>query len=134
MRRTRTLKLTWWHLGVWLALAATAASLAHWTCREYNTVAGTDKTPGHMAIISAAVMCGPMIGPVANSGAGVQFERQAFWLTLILMAGQIASLCPFLLVRRPVSWPVLALCWLAFIGISAVYFFAALVSLALFLS
>lgn len=134
MQRNITLRLSWWHLGVWLSLATVAGSLALWGCVEYNKVAGTDKTPFQMAVITGSVLIGPMIGPVANGGAGEQFERQAFWLTVFLMAGVVASLSPFLLVRRQVSRAVAALCWLIYIAMSAAWYFASLVALTVFLS
>src|SRR5262245_40652789 len=65
----RMLKLGHIHMAIWLAFAAASTGFAVHGCLNYNTIAGTDKTRGHIIQISAAVLAGPMVGPVANSAA-----------------------------------------------------------------
>lgn len=126
------LKLGPWHLAIWLALAAAASGLAVHACLGYNSVAGTDKTSGHMVQISAAMLAGPLVGPVANPGAG---ERpQARTWTAILFTIWIMAASPFLFVRRIVPAAVALICWLAFVAATLLWFFGALVSLGVFLS
>lgn len=129
----RTLKLTGWHLAIWLGLAACAAAMAVWSCLSYNEVAGTDKTPRHIAVIAVAVVTGPMVGPVANPGAtGIRdFTVGLAW---ILAGGVVAALVPFVLVKRPVSNWWFGLAWGGFVVASVAWFFAGLVSLGIHLS
>jgi hypothetical protein len=128
----RKLKLGYWHLATWLALAAVATGLAVRGCLDYNVVAGTDKTPAHIVQISAAVLAGPMVGPVANPGAGEY--RQAWTWTAILLTVQLVAVSPFLIVRRFAPWPIALICWAAFLAATLLWFFGAMVSLGVFLS
>lgn len=126
-------KLTSWHLIVWLTFASVAAGMSVWVCVGYNEVAGTDKTPDHIALIAAAVMTGPMVGPVANSAA--TGERQlAITVTAVLFCGLLISLLPFCLVKRPASKAILVLSWSGFVIMSALWFFSSMLSLAVHLS
>jgi hypothetical protein len=128
----RMLKLDYWHGAIWLALAATASSLAVRGCLDYNAVAGTDKTPGHIVQISAAVLAGPLVGPIANPGAG---ERpQAFAWTAILFTIMLLAAGPFLLVQRTVPIAIALICWISFVAATILWFFGAMISLAFFLS
>jgi hypothetical protein len=128
----RKLKLGYWHLATWLALAAVATGFAVRGCLDYNVVAGTDKSPAHIVQISAAVLAGPMVGPVANSGAGEY--RQAWTWTAILLTVQLVAVSPFLIVRRSVPWPIALICWASFLAATLLWFFGAMVSLGVFLS
>lgn len=128
----RMLGLGHWHFASWLALATAATALAVHGCLDYNVVAGTDKTPAHIVQISAAVLAGPMVGPVANAGAGEY--PQAWTWTVILFAVQFLAASPFLFVRRIVPFAVALICWTAFLAATTLWFFGAMISLAVFLS
>jgi len=129
----KTLRLSLWHLGLWLGLAACAAAMSVSVCLRYNQVAGTDKTPGHIARIAVAVMAGPMVGPVANPGS-TGFRRQTVGLTVGLASVLLVSLSPFVLRKAPVSKPVFAVAWAGFLLASVVWFLGAIVSLGVYLS
>jgi hypothetical protein len=131
-RSWRMLALSYWHLVIWLGLGAAASGLAVRGCLAYNTVAGTDKTPQHILRISAAVLTGPMVGPVANPGAG---ERPMAWRwTAILFTALCLAAGPFLLVRRTVLLAVALISWIGFVAASVLWFFGAMISLVIFLS
>lgn len=121
-----------WHFAIWLALAAVSSACTVQGCLDYNAVAGTDKTQRHIVRISAAVLAGPMVGPVANPAAGE--IPQAKMMTTILFAILFLSVCPFLFARR-MAPPVVALvCWTLFLAASILWFFGAMISLGVFLS
>lgn len=128
-----TLRLSAWHLVVWCTLAALMAASAVQACRTYNSIAGTDKTPQHIAWIALAVVTGPYVGPVANPGA-TDVRDQLQYVTAALVLLQLASLVPFVVVRRPVHWTVVVLAWLGFVGATLLWFFAAGLSLGHHLS
>jgi hypothetical protein len=130
----KTMTLGIWHLVVWLVLGTGAAVLAARACVQYNEVAGTDKTPKEIAIISAAVFTGPMVGPVTNPAAGEEWNQSALRWTIGLLIIVLLSLCPFLFLRRPVHRAVAVISWIGFVGASVLWFFAALVSMGMFLS
>ncbi len=127
----KTLHLSLWHLGIWLGLAACAAAIL--VSLRYNEVAGTDKTPGHIARIAAALMAGPMIGPVANPDS-MGFRSQTVGLTMVLGGVLLLSLSPFVLRKAPVSKPVFAVVWAGFVLTSVVWFLGEIVSLGVYLS
>lgn len=129
-----TIKLSSWHIGLWIVLTVVAAGLAQYSCIRYNDFAGTDKTPGHVAIISVAVLSGPVVGPIANPYAGSDFTKSAVKWTLLLLCGVLVSLCPFVFIKRPVSMVVSGLSWAGFVAMSVVWFVAAIVSLGIALS
>ena len=128
----RMLTLSYWHLAIWLGLAAAASGLAVSGCLEYNIIAGTDLTPQHISRISAAALAGPMVGPVANPSAGETPE--AWRWTAILFTGLLLAAGPFLFVRRMVPFAVALLSWMAFVAASVLWFFGAMISLGAFLS
>lgn len=128
----RMLTPGWWHAAVWLGLATAATGLAANGCLQYNEVAGTDKTPAHIARISAATLAGPLVGPVANPGAGE--SPQARRWAAVLFAVWCLAASPCLVVRRTVPWPVAALCWAAYTAATVLWFFGAMISLGVFLS
>ena len=130
----RMLKLGYWHFALWLALAAAASALAVNGCLSYNEIAGTDKTREHIVQISAAVLAGPMVGPVANEGAGTAAAAVAWKITAILLVILFSAASPFLLVRRRVHWSVALFCWIIFIAASILWFTSAMAFLANFLS
>jgi len=130
----RMLKLGHWHLALWLAVASTASALAIRGCESYNEVAGTDKTPWHMIQISAAVLTGPMVGPVANSGAGAPAIAMAWQWSAILLVILLVATSPFLFVRRQVPVILALLCWATFLGATVLWFFGAMISMGVFLS
>lgn len=131
-RAWTTLKLSLWHLFIWLTIGLAAASLAVWICWDYNQIAGTDKTPAHVAQISAAVFAGPLVGPVANPGAGeIDFARQKTAILLVIM---LLGTSPFMVVRQIVPTWVAVIAWLTFTFVSVVWFLGAILSLILFLS
>lgn len=128
----RILKPGYWHLGIWLALGAGASGLSVRGCLDYNEVAGTDKTPAHIVQISAAALAGPLVGPVANPGAGEWLEARRW--TAILAVVLLLSAGPFLMVRRVVPLSVALIFWLGFVAASVLWFFGAMISLGVFLS
>ena len=128
----RMLKLGYWPCAVWLGLGAAASGMAVSGCLDYNAVAGTDKTPGHIVPISAAVLAGPLVGPIANAAAGE--SPQAWTWTAILFTVLIVAAGPFLFVRRIVPVPVALICWMVFVAASILWFFGAMISLGVFLS
>lgn len=132
----KTLRLTAWHLGLWLGLAAVTASIALPACLRYNEAAGTDKSPGHIAAITAAVLTGPLVGPVANPNPASPFKVPLSLIatTLGLLGLQGVSLVPFLFLKREVSTTAFAAAWAGFIAAAGVWFSAALVSLGFHLS
>ncbi len=131
----QTLRLTWWHLGLWLGLAVVAGGLSLQACLRYNDVAGTDKTPAHIAVIAAAVLAGPLVGPVANPDASpFKLPPKVIAATLGLLVVQGLALLPFLVVKRAVSTPAFVVAWAGFILAAGIWFGAALVSLGIFLS
>lgn len=132
----KTLRLTWWHLGLWLALAVVAGGISLRACLRYNEVAGTDKSPAHIGAITVAVLAGPLVGPVANPHHSAPFKVSPTVLvaTLGLLAGQGLALVPFLVVKRAVSTALFAAAWTAFIAAAGLWFGAALVSLGVHLS
>lgn len=128
----RMLKLGHWHFAIWFAFAAAAAGLAVRCCLDYNAIAGTDKTPGHIVQISIALLAGPIVGPVANPASGVAPE--AWKWTGILFAALFVGASPFLFVRRIVSRTIGLICWVAFVATTILWFFGAMISLGVFLS
>jgi hypothetical protein len=74
----RMLKLGYWHCTVWLGLGAAASAMAVSGCLNYNTIAGTDKTPGE--------------APLARRWTAILFT------VLVVAAG------PFLFVRTSILW------------------------------
>lgn len=103
-----------WQLAAWLGMASIATGFAVNDCLDYNTVAGTDKTPTHIIQISATVLAGPMVGPVANPAAG-EYPQARTW-TGILFALLFVATTPFLLERRVVRIPVALICWICSLG------------------
>ena len=123
-----TLKLTYWHLSIWLVMAAVAAAITFQACQVYLT----NKTPGKVAVTTVAVLAGPMVGPIANPYAGI--SRFTIVSMLIVSFGVILALCPFVFVKRRVSNWGFAAAWSGFLVASAIYFTAAVVSLGTYLS
>ncbi len=128
-----TLRLSTWHLMVWIVLAVLMSASVVQACRDYNSIAGTDKTPRHIAWIALAVVTGPDLGPVANPGATGVRNQLPYW-TGGLVALQLMSLIPFVSIRRPVHWAVVVLAWMGFVGATLLWFFAAGLSLGHHLS
>lgn len=135
-RPSKTLRLSWWHLGLWVAPAAVAGVISLRACLRYNEVAGTDKSPTHIAVITVAVLAGPLVGPVANPHHSSPFKipPTVIAATLVFLAVQCLALAPFVLVKRTVSATVLAAAWLGFIAAAGAWFGAALVSLGFYLN
>lgn len=133
---TKTLRLTWWHLGLWLALAAVAGVISLRACLRYNEVAGTDKSPADIAAITVGVLAGPLVGPVANPHHANPFlvPPTVVVATGLLLGAQVLALAPFVLVKRTVSPAVFAAAWAGFIVVAGLWFGAALVSLGIYLS
>ncbi len=128
-----TLRLSVWHVVIWCALALLMAATAVYACQEYNVIAGTDKTPAHIARIALAVVTGPWVGPVANPGAND--VNEALWIATVVLIGlQLLSLVPFVVLRRPVSTLTAASAWLCFFGATVLWFVSAGLSLGHHLS
>ena len=130
----RMLRLGLWHAAIWLLLGAVASAFAVQGCRRYNEVAGTDKTDGHIARIGAMTLAGPLVGPVANPGAGDATASEAERWAVILCGVQLGAVAPALFVRRLVAWPVALICWLAFVAATLLWFYGAMISLMVCLS
>lgn len=132
----KTLRLTWWHLGLWLGLAVVAGVISLQACLRYNELAGTDKSPAHIVAITVAVLAGPLVGPVANPHPAELFKIPPTVLvaTLVLLIVQGMALTPFVVVKRSVPTALFVAAWVAFITASSIWFGAALVSLGYFLS
>jgi len=113
-------------------LAAVATGLAVFGCLDFNAIAGTNKTPRHIVQISAAVLAGPMVGPVANPGAG-EYPQARTW-TAILFAVVFLAASPFLFLRRIVPLAVVLICWTEFLAATILWFLGAMISLGVFLS
>jgi hypothetical protein len=132
----KTLRLTPWHLGLWLGLALVAGGLSLRACLRYNEVAGTDKTPAHIATITVAVLAGPLVGPVANPHPSHPFQLPPALVvtTLGLLAVQGLALLPFLVVKRAVPTALFGAAWIGFLAAAGLWFSAALVSLGIYLN
>jgi len=132
----KTLRLTWVHLGLWLGLALVAGGISLRACLRYNEVAGTDKSPAHIAAITFGVLAGPLVGPVANPHHSNPFQvpPTVVVATVLLLGAQVLALAPFVRVKRAVSTAVFAAAWAGFITVTGLWFGAALVSLGIFLS
>ncbi len=131
--RVTSLRLTRWHLIVWLTLAIVAATIAVRACFVYNHLAGTDKSPRHIAVIASAVLVGPMIGSVANPGT----LYGPSWLiacTAALLAGLALSICPFLFVKRQVTPLACWFAWCGYMSMALLWFSSSILSLGYFLS
>ena len=127
------LRLSVWHLVVWLTMATVHMGLVYKACLGYNEIAGTDKTPGHIALICLAALAGPWCGPVANWSGGVDVPSMA-GLSAMLIGFQLLSLLPFVLVNRPVPLIAVIAAWTLFVFASGLWFFAGGLSLGFFLS
>jgi hypothetical protein len=130
-RQPQPPRLTWFHLYVWLVCWLFVGAITVKGLREYNQVAGTDKTPGHIALIVLANNLGAFCGPVANPGGTAELAHRFGWPSLAVL---LLSLVPFLVVPVPLGrgWHLfvrllytLAVVW---------WFFTAIASLAVSLS
>ena len=132
----KILRLTWWHFGLWLGLAMVAGGISLRACLRYNEVAGTDKSPAHIAAITVGVVAGPLVGPVANPSHSnpLRVPPAVIAATVLLLGAQVLALAPFVLVKRAVSTAVFATAWAGFITVTCLWFGAALVSLGTYLS
>lgn len=129
----QNMRLSRYHLIVWVVYWAIAAAIAERTCQTYNSVAGTAKTPQHIAAIAVGVVIGPKIGSFANSGT---FGGGPSGGTIysVLFVGLFASLSPFVFVKRRVSRLVYFLAWGGYLAACLAWFGSAILSLGHFLS
>lgn len=127
----KTLTLSIYHLVIWTLIGTATAAMTFWVCLEYNKIAGTDKTPFHIAQICVSVFAGPLVGPIANPGGGRNSE--VVQATAVLLGLILISLGPFLFVRRPVSWYLATAAWLVFTSVCVVWFMGSMISLAFYL-
>lgn len=118
-----------YHLIVWVVFWA----IAERACHNYNAVAGTAKTPQHIAAIAVGVVIGPKIGPFANSGT-FSGGPSGVMIYSVLFLGLFASLFPFVFVKRQVSRFVHLLAWCGYLAACATWFGSAILSLGHFLS
>ena len=126
LRPLRALGFVWLPAGV-LAMAVTLRG-----CWQYNSIAGTDLTRTHIAGVVASVHLGPFLGPLqSSSGFHEDFYRA---LVPIPVATLIAGWLPFVVVRRPVRWGWAVIAWTLCAAAAAVWYGAALLSLAFWLS
>lgn len=127
------MRLSRWHLIVWITFWAIAAAIAERGCNTYNSLAGTAKTPQHIAAIVVGVVIGPEIGPFASSGT-FGGGPSAVTIYAVLFLGLFASLSPFIFVKKRVSLIVLSLAWCGYLAACVAWFGAAILSLGHFLS
>jgi hypothetical protein len=130
----RSIRLSRWHLIVWMTFWAIAAAIAERGCNTYNSLAGTAKTPQHIAAIAVGVITGPMVGPFANSGAFSGGPSGVKIYSVLLLLGLFASLSPFMFIKRRVSRLVHFLAWCGYLTACVVWFGSAILSLGHFLS
>lgn len=129
----KTLSLTGSHLKLWVAVAALAVAVAVSACLSYNQIAGTDKTPLHIAAVAVAMSLGPMVGPVANGGLSGGWVGMVPW-TAALLVGVTASLAPFAFAGRPVRPTAYWLAWAGYLMMTLLWFASAVLALAFALS
>ncbi len=129
----RSMRLSRWHLIVWLSFWVIAAAIAERACNTYNSLAGTAKTPQHVAAIVVGVVIGPEIGPFANSGT-FGAGPSAVTIYSVLFFGLFASLSPFIFVKQRVSTIVHFLAWGGYLAACVAWFGSAVLSLGHFLS
>lgn len=125
------LGLGYWHLGIWLILWFIAALMARYSCTEYNKIAGTDLTSEHMLRISASMVFGPMVGPIANPGISKAVRDVAMRFTGFLLFLQIVAICPFVFFGRNMPIWATILSWIFFVVCGMAWFYGGLVSLGL---
>jgi hypothetical protein len=130
---SQTLRLSRYHLIVWVACWVIAAALAERACHNYNAVAGTAKTPQHIAAIAVGVVIGPKIGLFANSGT-FSGGPSAVMIYSVLFLGLFASLSPFVFVKRQVSRFVHLLAWCGYLAACVAWFGSSILSIGHFLS
>jgi hypothetical protein len=124
------LRFSTWHLAIWGALAIIAMAIAWHSCLAYNKVAGTDKTPSHIARIVLAMNLGPYVGLIANPGGDRRLLLRLAPIPSVLL---VAGIAPFVLLRRPVPLPVAVSAWMVYVLGCFVWFASAVLSLAVFL-
>lgn len=127
------MRISRWHFIVWISLWAIAAAIAERGCNTYNSLAGTAKTPQHIAAIVMGVVIGPEIGPFANSGT-FGGGPSAVTIYAVLFLGLFASLLPFIFVKKRVSLIVHSLAWGGYLAVCVAWFGSAILSLGHFLS
>ena len=127
------MRLSRWHLIVWMAFWAIAAAIAERGCNTYNSLAGTAMSPQHITAIVVGVVIGPEIGPFASSG---NFDGGPSLVTIysVLFLCLFASLSPFVFVKKRVSLIVLSFAWSGYLAACVAWFGAAILSLGHFLS
>ncbi len=129
----RSMHLSRWHVIVWLLSWAIAGAIAERGCATYNSLAGTAKTPQHVAAIVVGVVIGPKIGPFANSGT-FGAVPSAVTIYSVLFSCLFASLSPFIFVKQRVSKSVHFLAWGGYLAACVAWFGSAILSLGHFLS
>ena len=129
----QSLRLSRYHILVWVSFWVIAALIAERGCATYNSIAGTAKTPQHIAAIAVGVVIGPKIGPFASSGTFEGGPSGAMIYT-VLVLGLFLSLCPFVFVKTRVSRIVHFLAWCGYIAACGAWFGSAILSIGHFLS
>lgn len=133
MRHHDRMRFTRYHLLLWGVLWILSGLIAIRVCITYNEIAGTDKTPQHIAAIAIGTVFGPMVGPFANSG-NIGAPISVLVWTGALIATLVASALPFVWPQRPVARWIHGVAWCGFFVASAVWFGAAIFSLGYYLS
>lgn len=127
----RRLKLGRAHLIIvgigWLL----AASMTVKACLNYNQIAGTDKTPQHIAFVAAITPVGPLTGHFINSSAG-GFQNGLQWF-LILSPILVLAISPFLFLRREVGLVTQIAAWTGFVVGVGFWFFTSVISVGMYL-
>ncbi len=126
------LHLSWWHLAIWLVLAAVAATLAVQLCLRYNAAAGTDLAPGRILWIGISILFGPLVGPMANPASG-DLTCPVLWSSVLGIV-VLLSVYPFVFLKREVPPVFAGLCWSGYVCAALAWFASALVSLGFSLS
>ena len=127
------MRLSRYHLIVWVICWVIAAGLAERACHNYNAVAGTVKTPQRIMAVAVGVVIGPKIGIFANSGT-LSGGPSAVMIYSVLFLGLFASLSPFVFVKRQVSRVVHLLAWCGYLAACLVWFGSSTISIVHFLS
>lgn len=127
----RRLKLTWAHLAVIAVAWAAAAGMTVNSCLIYNGIAGTDKTPRHIAVVAFSTPLGPLTGNLINPSGGFAFGMKWF---LILCPILVLAVSPFLFLRREVGRTTHVAAWVGYVVGVGFWFFTSVVSVGMSLS
>lgn len=127
---SRRLKLSWIHLAIVGVFWLIAAGLTVNSCLISNGIAGTDKSPQHIALVAFSTPVGPLTGHLINPSGGLTVGLKWF---LMLFPILILAVSPFLFLRREVGRATQIAAWAGFIVGVGFWFFTSVVSVGLYL-